>query len=131
MVETVLGTPAEDLRVASEADRKRVDAMLDSILPVSSRAKGLTNEGAVARALRPLPLERISAPSLIASVMDDGYGTYAGARFTAEHIPGARFIGYRSGGHMMVGHEGEFSSEVLTFLDALRPGWATDAPGAW
>jgi len=131
MVETVLGTPAEDVRVASEAERRRVDTMLDLLLPMSSRVQGLINEGSVARALRPLPLERISAPALIASVLDDGYGTYAGARYTAEHVPGARFIGYPSGGHMMVGHEAEFSSEVLRFLDALRPGVSADVPGSW
>jgi 2-hydroxy-6-oxonona-2,4-dienedioate hydrolase len=40
-------------------------------------------------------------------------------RYTAEHVPGARFIGYPSGGHMLVGHEAEFDREVLGFLDAL------------
>jgi 2-hydroxy-6-oxonona-2,4-dienedioate hydrolase len=131
MVETVLGTPVEQVRVAPEAERRRVHGMLDLILPVSSRAKGLINEGAVASALRPLPLERISAPALIASVRDDGYGTYAGAQYTAEHVPGARFIGYFSGGHMLVGHEAEFGSEVLRFLDGLRPGVTGDVPGSW
>ena len=120
MVETVLGTPAEDVRVASEAEQRRVYALLDQILPVSSRSLGLINEGAVAQALRPLPLERISAPALIASVANDGYRTYAGARYTAERVPKARFIGYARGGHMLVGHEAEFHSEVLKFLDALR-----------
>ncbi len=129
MVETVLGTPAEDLRGASEAEQQRVYALLDQILPVSSRSQGLINEGAVAQALRPLPLERISAPALIASVADDGYRTYAGARYTAEHVTGARFIGYARGGHMLVGHEAEFHSEVLKFLDALRLGATTDVQG--
>ncbi len=131
MVETVLGTPAEDVRVASETERRRIYTMLDEILPVSSRAKGLMNEGSIARALRPLPLDRISAPALIASVANDGYGTYAGAQYTAEHVPGARFIGYFSGGHMLVGHEAEFGSEVLRFLDGLRPGVTSDVPGSW
>ena len=131
MVETVLGTPIQDVRGASEAERRRVYSMLDLILPVSPRAQGLVNEGAVARALRPLPLERISAPTMIASVMDDGYGTYAGARYTAEHIAGARFLGYASGGHMIVGHEAEFGSEVLAFLEALRLETPTDIGGSW
>lgn len=131
MVETVLGTPGDHVRVASEAERRRVYGMLDLILPVSSRAQGLINEGAVASALRPLPLERISAPALIASVRDDGYGTYAGAQYTAEHVPGARFIGYSSGGHMLVGHEAEFGSEMLRFLDGLRSGVTSDVPGSW
>lgn len=122
MVETVLGTPIEDVRAVSEAEQRRVYALLDLILPVSSRAQGLINEGAVAHALRPLPLERISAPTLIASVEDDGYRTYAGARYTAERVPGARFIGYARGGHMLVGHEAEFNSEALKFLHSLRLG---------
>jgi pimeloyl-ACP methyl ester carboxylesterase len=40
MVETVLGTPAEDVRAASEDDRRRVEAMLEQILPVGSRPEG-------------------------------------------------------------------------------------------
>ena len=122
MVEAVLGTPIDDVRATSEAEQRRVYALLDLILPVTPRAQGLINEGAVAQALRPLPLERISAPTLIASVENDGYRTYAGARYTAERVPGARFIGYTRGGHMLVGHEAEFNSEVLRFLDALKPG---------
>src|SRR5215475_3085764 len=103
MVETVLGTPIEDVRDASEPERRRIYGLLDLILPVSSRAKGLNNERKVADSLRPLPLGRISAPTLVASVSNDGYGTYAGARYTAEHVAGARFIGYSRGGHMLVG----------------------------
>lgn len=131
MVETVLGTPGEDVRTASEADRRRLDSMLDEILPVSSRARGLLNEGAVARTLRPLPLERMALPTLIGSVLNDGYGTYPGARYTANHVPGARFIGYSRGGHMLVGHEAEFGAEVTGFLDALRPAAGAEALDRW
>ena len=129
MVETVLGTPWEDVREAPEAEQRRIVGLLDQILPVSSRSRGLINEGAVARALRPLPLERISAPTLIASVADDGYRTYAGARYTAERVPGARFIGYDRGGHMLVGHEAEFQAETLKFLGALQSAATIDARG--
>jgi pimeloyl-ACP methyl ester carboxylesterase len=129
MVETVLGTPAEDVRQASEAEQQRIYGLLEQILPVSSRAQGLINEGAVAQALRRLPLERVSAPTLIASVANDGYRTYEGARYTAEHVPGARFISYPRGGHMLVEHQAEFSAETLKFLDALRPGASTHARG--
>jgi pimeloyl-ACP methyl ester carboxylesterase len=131
MVETVLGTPIQNVRGASEAEQQRVYAMLDLILPVSLRAQGLLNEGAVARALRPLPLDRISAPTLITSAIDDGYGTYAGARYTAEHIPGARFVGYASGGHMFVGHDGDFASEAVGFIDALKLEATGDSGGSW
>ena len=119
MIEKVLGTPIEVVRGASRADQRRMDALLATILPVSPRAKGLANEGRVAQALAPLPLERIAVPVLIGSVEDDGYRTLPGARWTAEHIPGARLVVYPRGGHMMVGHEEEWTEEMLHFLDAL------------
>jgi len=118
LVESVLGTPIEDVRSVPEPEQRRISEILDAILPVSLRAKGLLNEGAVVRALRPLPLERLTAPTLIASVENDGYRTFAGARYTADQISGARFIGYARGGHMLVGHDQELMSEVVKFLDA-------------
>jgi hypothetical protein len=38
------------------------------------------------------------------------------ARYTAAHIPGARFIGYASGGHMWVGRNAELLGEVKGFF---------------
>jgi pimeloyl-ACP methyl ester carboxylesterase len=61
-------------------------------------------------------LERIGPPTLIASAADDAYRTYDGARYGAEHIPNARFIGYSSGGHLLVGHQEEVMSEIASFL---------------
>jgi pimeloyl-ACP methyl ester carboxylesterase len=61
-------------------------------------------------------LERISVPTLAISVADDAFGTFAGARYTAEHIPGARFVGYPSGGHVWVGHQQDIVSEIAAFL---------------
>jgi hypothetical protein len=55
----------------------------------------------------------------------------AGARYAAEHIPGARFIGYPTGGHMLVGPAAEFDTEVLGFLDALKPGAPADVRSTW
>lgn len=42
--------------------------------------------------------------------------TYTDARYTAAHIPGARFVGYTTGGHLLLGHWKEASSEVVEFL---------------
>ena len=120
MTETVLGTPIAAVRAAPAAEQRRLQTVLDSILPVTPRAKGLLNEGAVARTMRPLPLEQIAVPTLVASARDDGYRTFSGAKYTAEHIPGARFIGYETGGHMLVGHDAEFHREMLEFLEHAR-----------
>ena len=66
--------------------------------------------------LQRLPLESITVPTLTLSAADDLYRTFEGARFTAEHIPGGRFIGYPSGGHMLVGHSADAASRIAAFL---------------
>ncbi|HET8699918.1 MAG TPA: hypothetical protein VFO94_20715 [Gammaproteobacteria bacterium] len=90
------------------------------ILPVSPRRLGLLNDAAVVGSLEAYALETIGAPTLAVSVEDDGYGTYDAARYSAQHIPGARFIGYPTGGHMLVGHYREVMAEVAEFLRGPR-----------
>jgi pimeloyl-ACP methyl ester carboxylesterase len=118
MVESILATPLADVRSAKAEDR--IYAMLDLIQPISERESGLRNEGAVAQSLRRYDLEAIAAPTLIASVEDDLFLTYANARYTAEHIPHAKFVGFARGGHLWVGHEAEMAAAVTDFLAATR-----------
>ena len=59
MIKFVLATPPELLTAASPTERARVDAMLDNILPVSTRAAGLRSDSAVGKQLAPAPLESI------------------------------------------------------------------------
>jgi pimeloyl-ACP methyl ester carboxylesterase len=89
---------------------------LDHIPPISPRRAGLLNDAVVTSSLPRYELEKITAPTLAISASDDLYGTFDGARYTAEHVPHARFIGYPSGGHMLVGHDAETSSEITAFL---------------
>lgn len=51
----------------------------------------------------PDDLEQIRTPTLLVSAKDDGYKTYTGAQYSADHMPGARFVGYENGGHLLVG----------------------------
>jgi hypothetical protein len=64
--------------------------------PSAGGGLGLINDAALISTLPRYALERIRAPTLVMSVADDRFGTYDGARYTAEHVPGARFIGYAS-----------------------------------
>lgn len=116
LIKVVLATPPELLATASSAERARVNAMLDTILPVSSRAEGLRSDSAVGRHLRPAQLEAVRAPTLIISARDDGYGTYASAEYTASRIVGAKFIGFETGGHTWVGHDDEVMAAILELL---------------
>jgi hypothetical protein len=47
---------------------------------------------------------------------DDLFGTFDGARYSADHIPKARFIGYPTGGHLWIGHHQEIMAEIAGFL---------------
>ena len=116
MFKTVLGTPPEDVEKAGAEEQARVTEFLSHIEPISRRKKGLQNETAVARSLPRYDLERLRVPTLVSSIEDCLYNTYPGACYTAENIPGARFLGYPTGGHLAVGHETELWSEVRQFL---------------
>jgi 2-hydroxy-6-oxonona-2,4-dienedioate hydrolase len=116
LMQAILATPPEVVENASADETARVDEILRHILPVSPRRLGLLNDAAVVSSLERYELERIAVPTLVISVADDLFGTFDPARYTAEHIPHARFIGYPSGGHVWVGHQKEVISEIAAFL---------------
>jgi pimeloyl-ACP methyl ester carboxylesterase len=118
MIGAILGTPPELVAAGSSHEQARVARLLDHILPISPRRPGLMNDAAVISTLTRYALEGIQAPTLVVSAADDRYGTYDVARYTAAQIPGARFVGYASGGHILVGHHKEVVAEVGAFVKA-------------
>ena len=119
LIEKVLGTPPGVLVGASAGEQARVDELLNSIMPLSRRAAGLRNDALIASSMTRYDLEATRAPALVVSVRDDLYGTFAGAQYTARHIPGARFVGYEQGGHLWIGHHAELLDEFMSFTAAL------------
>jgi 2-hydroxy-6-oxonona-2,4-dienedioate hydrolase len=94
--------------------------MLETILPVSARRLGLLNDGALLTNVERYTLERLTVPTLLISVEDDGYGTWDIARYTASQIPGARFTSFAQGGHVWVGHHQAVIAEIAAFLRERR-----------
>ena len=117
-IRSILGTPPEVVANASAEEQARLQRTLEHILPISPRRVGLLNDAVVTSSLPRYELEKIAAPTLAISTADDLYGTFDGARYTAEHVPHARFIGYPRGGHMLVGRNAEATSEIAAFLKA-------------
>ncbi len=116
MIDTILATPHALLTSASVAERARIDAMLDNILPVSARVAGLRSDGAVGKKLAQSRLDQVRAPTLIIAARDDGYGTYVSAEYTALGIAGARFLGFDTGGHTWVGHDDEVMEAIAALI---------------
>jgi 2-hydroxy-6-oxonona-2,4-dienedioate hydrolase len=116
LTRTILATPPELVARSSPDEQRRIREVLGQILPVSERRRGLINDAAVVSSLPRYDLERVAAPTLVISTQDDLYGTFDVAKYTAQHIPGARFIGYATGGHLLVGRQPEVMTEIETFL---------------
>jgi 2-hydroxy-6-oxonona-2,4-dienedioate hydrolase len=121
VLRAILATPPEVLERASAAERARVLAMMERILPVSPRRLGLLNDAAVTSSIERYELERIGAPTLALSAEDDLFGTYDVARYSAAHIPNARFVGYPTGGHVWVGHHEAAMAEIVAFVRENPP----------
>ena len=116
LIRHVLATPPEQVAAATQAERARVNDLVDRILPVSSRAAGLRDDTRLGKRLGPYALESIRLPTLVVSARDDGFGTFAVAQYTASRIAGAKFIGFEQGGHLLVGHDVEVQAAVVTLL---------------
>ncbi len=119
MIERILATPIADFRTAAPDEQARVLRVLANILPISQREKGLQNDTATAMSIPRYALERLNVPTLIVSAEDDLFGTFRRGRYTAEHIRGARFVGFPTGGHLLVGHQEEVVAEVVNFLNSV------------
>lgn len=119
-VGSILATPPEVVKGADRSEQQRVQQIMAHLLPITPRRLGLINDAKVTSTLPRYDLDRIQAPTLIVSLKDDGYGTYAGARYSADHISGARFIGYEQGGHVWAGHNQEILEEATRFLHANK-----------
>lgn len=116
----VLATPVEVIEAASAAERERAETILEQILPISDRAAGLRNDARIATALDRYDLESIRAPTLVISLRDDLYGTFASAEYTAQNIRGARFVGYERGGHIFIGQHEALLKHTVAFLQHRR-----------
>jgi pimeloyl-ACP methyl ester carboxylesterase len=116
LIRHVLATPPEQVAAASPAERARVNDLAERILPVSTRAAGLRDDTGLGKRLGPYALETLRVPTLVVSARDDGFGTFAAAQYTAGRIPGAKFIGFDDGGHLLVGHDDAVRAEIVKLL---------------
>lgn len=109
-----LGVPPGLEARSSEVDRAYVSDVMQSVLPLSARVRGIAVDSAIE--LSPWPLQQLRVATLIISSVDDLFKTLPGARFTANHIPGAELKVLGSGGHLMVGRRKQVRSCIGDFL---------------
>lgn len=120
LVETLLATDPSLLETASEAERARAYRILDELMPISLRSRGMLNDARLAGSPARADFSRIALPTLVVSVEDDRFGTAATARDIAAVVPGARLVIYPSGGHIWLGHDDDVAGEIAHFAGSVE-----------
>jgi len=103
VLRTMFGTDARYYASVAPMERRRLDLIMATLLPVSRRSEGAILDATVTSHLKPLPLERITAPTLIIAAADDRFGITGPARSAASRIPHAELMLLPDGGHVLAG----------------------------
>lgn len=118
MISTLLATDPNLVKAAPKEEQQRVREILNGILPVSAKYRGLLNDAELAGTPQPMDLASIKVPTLAISLEDDRFGTFAAAQHIATSVPGAKLISFPTGGHVYVGHEVEIFAGIDKFLSS-------------
>ncbi len=111
-----MGVRPELVAAAAQHERNRVINLVRGVEPLSLRFRGINVDSTPH--LGELPLDRISAPTLIVSARDDLFNTLPAAEFAANKIPGAKLVVYDSGGHLLIERERDVRATICDFLGA-------------
>lgn len=89
-----------------------------SALPISRRTRGILFDTYVSNfSLNDeLPYEKITSPALIIHAEDDPGPPVEGARRIAAGIAGSELVTYATGGHLILGHEGDIRKKIREFI---------------
>jgi 2-hydroxy-6-oxonona-2,4-dienedioate hydrolase len=109
-----IGVPKELQQKMTPEEREGADQLIQMIQPVSERYEGIKNDAINHQNRHRLALEDITAPTIIVDAKD--VTTYPGSKYTAEHIPNAKFVAFENGGHLLVGHANEARAAIREFM---------------
>lgn len=116
LVGFLLATDPALLSHVTPAERQRAFAILDQILPISRRWRGMLNDAKLAGHPADVDFSQLRVPLLLLSADDDRFGTAPTARAIARQVPGSRLIIYPSGGHIFLGHQRDSAAEIAGFV---------------
>ena len=114
----LLATDPKLLSQSPAAEQQRAYAIIDQILPISQRWRGMLNDAKLAGHPAGVDFSQLHVPVLLMSAADDRFGTAATAHAIARHVPGSRLIIYPSGGHIFLNHQADSAAETVRFVRA-------------
>jgi pimeloyl-ACP methyl ester carboxylesterase len=118
---SAVGVPPASLAKVTPAERAQMQTTVDIFQPMSRRLPGM-NLDALEQdrpEVAALPLEDISAPTLVIHALDDSLIPIAQGENSAARIPGARLVTLDYGGHFAFVTEAA-TREIRAFLDRPR-----------
>ncbi len=116
LIGTLLATDPGLLRTVSPDERDRAFLILDELMPIGQRARGMMNDGFFSGAPADIAFSEIEAPILVVSCEDDRFGTAETSRTIAADAPDARLEIYPTGGHVWLGHDDDVADELSRFF---------------
>lgn len=112
----IVAVPESLVPTLSPDDRRHLDEMIATILPVSARRRGILYDAHTQSTAAPFPLVQITVPTLLASAEDDLYRTLPNARAAAAAIPRAQLLEFERGGHLLLGCDDQLWPVVAAFM---------------
>jgi 2-hydroxy-6-oxonona-2,4-dienedioate hydrolase len=116
MISFLLATDPELLSRTSPVERRRAYLILDQILPISRRWRGMLNDAKLAGHPARVHFSKLRVPLLSLSAEDDRFGTAATARAITRQVRGARLVVYPAGGHIFLGRQADSAAEIAQFV---------------
>ena len=109
-------------RAPAPQERARVNDLAERILPVSQpRRRACATTRGLGKRLRPLRAGVDPRADAGGQRARRRLRHLRRAQYTASRIPGARFLGFDDGGHLLVGHDEEVRDEIVRWLRAAKP----------
>ena len=116
-LQSIYGVSEELVASSDEREVELLEKMSHVFLPVSERYAGWEADGEDIDSLKELPLENITAPTLIISAKDDTIAPYVLSTYTAERIRNAQLVTLETGGHVLLGHMQEVTDINNAFIE--------------
>jgi pimeloyl-ACP methyl ester carboxylesterase len=125
----LVGVRDSSVSEAGPADRALLRGLTQSLLPGSARADGIVHDMAVTNPdlNEGYDLTQIRVPALVFHARDDRWGAFSSAREIASAIPGVQVRTIEDGGHLLLGHRHEVTSEISAFVRRHASAQAPDS----
>jgi 2-hydroxy-6-oxonona-2,4-dienedioate hydrolase len=102
------------------SDRNRAFGIVEDIMPIHARAKGMLKVAEQAGHPAKMDFSRLRMPLLAISAEDDRFGTAETARKIAAMVPQSELTILPDGGHIWLGHDEEVADRMQAFIGGSR-----------